>query len=66
MSKQQNFEALITCSDFRVKEQLRKAAETRHESGLFLNGGLERPLHEAMKVKPGCLGDPKMLEMPES
>ena len=32
---------------------LKKAAEARHVSGVSLNGGLERPLPEAMKMKPG-------------
>lgn len=33
--------------------KLRKAAEGRHVSGVSLHGGLERPLCEAMKFKPG-------------
>ena len=43
--------------------QLRKAAEVRHVAVVSLNGGLERPFHEIVRMKLGSLGDPKMLEM---
>ena len=43
--------------EFRVKERRKelcnKATEARHVPGVSLNGGLERPLHEAVKLKPG-------------
>ena len=52
-------------SGFRVKNQrselwnllpcLRKAAEARRVSGVSLNGGLEKPLHEAVKLKTRLL-----------
>ena len=32
---------------------LRKSDEARHISGMFLNGALERPFHEAVKVEAG-------------
>ena len=32
---------------------LRKVTDARHEPRLFLYGGLEGPLREAVKVKPG-------------
>ena len=35
--------------------KLKKAAEARHVSGLSLNGGLEKPLDEAVKLKPGLI-----------
>ena len=34
-------------------------------SGVSLHAVIERPISEAVKVKPGILEDPKMLEMPE-
>lgn len=48
--------------------QLREATEARVCVQVFnsLHGGLERPSCEAVKVKPGCLGDLKMMGMPES
>ena len=49
--KQQNLQLRPRGSGFRVKDK-RKADEARHVSGVSLNGGLERPLHEAMKLKP--------------
>ena len=37
-----------------MKEQrLKKTADARHVSRVFLNGDLERPLCETVKVKPG-------------
>lgn len=39
-----------------------KVAEVRCVSVLSLHGGPERPLSEA--VKPGCVGNPKVVEMP--
>lgn len=42
---------------------LKKAAEARHVVGESLLGGLERPLNEAEKAKPGLYL--QMLEMPE-
>lgn len=44
--------------------QLRKATEARCVAGVPLQGGQERPLCEAVKVRPRCLGDPARLEMP--
>lgn len=32
--------------------RLRKAMEVRHVSEMFLGGSLEKPLHEALKLKP--------------
>ena len=38
---------------------LSKAAEVNHVSGVSLNECLERPLYEAVKLKPGLFWKPK-------
>ena len=55
--------AVLHNSGFRVKDRkdgvsdlpphLKKATEARHVSRVSLNGGLERPLCEAVNLKPG-------------
>ena len=39
--------------------QLRKATKARCVSGVFLHGSPEKPLCEAVKVKPGLLWRPQ-------
>ena len=34
-------------------------------AGESLHGGSERPVWDAVNVKPDCFGDPKMSEQPE-
>lgn len=62
--------ALPTWSGFRFKDTrvkglwspltpLKKASEARNVTGKSLHGGQERPLHEAMKVKPGLYWRPQ-------
>lgn len=57
-SKKQNLVTLLYQEKYSVKGlwdlplQLKKAAEARHVTRESLNGGQERPLHEAVKVKP--------------
>jgi hypothetical protein len=43
---------------------LGKAAKIQCMAGEPLHGGLEKPLCEAVKVKPDRFGNFKMLEMP--
>ena len=45
--------------------RLKKTTKTRHMSGVSLNGGPKRPLHEAMKVKSGLPWRPQDVEIPE-
>lgn len=42
-----------------LSPQLRKATEERHVVEMSLHGGQERPLGEAVKVKPGLLWRPQ-------
>ena len=40
------------CPGLSAKEELRIAARAWHVSEVSLNGSLERPFYEALKVKP--------------
>lgn len=44
-----------------AKEELRIAAKPWHVSEVSLNGSLERPFHEVVKVKPGIPWNPQDL-----